>query len=396
MGLLIAPTENLAAPTAEKHSTQFQQSLADQSALAVDWLVRSIEACGGQGSATYYSRFYRPGRGWAPPYPETTGYIIPTLLRSAAFFQRSQLIDLAVQQADWIVNLQFPDGALPGGWVQANRPLVRSIFNTGQMISGLVAVADQTQRTKYLDAAQKAARWLAREVDPRENMWLKHAYIKSYSPAYYSRVCWPMLEVCHRRPDQEIQTAAVQVLDTIASWQLTNGAFRNWAFRADASAYTHTIAYTIRGLWESGQLLGTAGDRFSKTALRSADVLRRKLESRGRLAGSYDEQLRGIFWFTCLTGNCQLALIWMRIYEVTRDARFFSAALKALQFVMARQRRRSLDPNVRGAIAGSSPFFGRYLTLRYPNWAAKFFVDACLSAHRHLQVLLEHGLCALP
>jgi len=33
---------------------------------------------------------------------------------------------------------------------------------------------------------------------------------------------------------------------------------------------------------------------------------------------------------------------------------------------------------VRGAIAGSYPLWGRYLRWRYPNWAAKFFLDALL------------------
>jgi hypothetical protein len=27
-------------------------------------------------------------------------------------------------------------------------------------------------------------------------------------------------------------------------------------------------------------------------------------------------------------------------------------------------------------VAGSSPITGRYMTLRYPNWAAKFHADA--------------------
>jgi hypothetical protein len=39
---------------------------------------------------------------------------------------------------------------------------------------------------------------------------------------------------------------------------------------------------------------------------------------------------------------------------------------------------RTSNLNVRGAIAGSYPIYGRYERLKYPNWATKFFVDALL------------------
>ena len=38
----------------------------------------------------------------------------------------------------------------------------------------------------------------------------------------------------------------------------------------------------------------------------------------------------------------------------------------------------SADPNVRGAIKGSHPIDGEYMAWRYPNWAAKFFMDALM------------------
>jgi hypothetical protein len=34
------------------------------------------------------------------------------------------------------------------------------------------------------------------------------------------------------------------------------------------------------------------------------------------------------------------------------------------------------DADVRGGIKGSQPVWGRYAPMSYPNWAAKFFVDA--------------------
>ncbi len=374
--------------------TKFQQLLVKRAAAAADWLVRSIEACGG-GSATFYSRWYHPLSGWSWPYPETTGYLIETLIRYAAFSGRRSFADLAVQQADWIRSLQEADGALPGGAVVDGRKEPPSVFNTGQMIFGLLAAADHTGEKRYLESARRAARWLAGQVDETGGTWTQHAYVSGFSPAYYTRVCWPMLEVHARAPDESIKAAAVRVLNTIAGWQQENGAILNWGFQPGKPAFTHTIAYTIRGFLESAQLLGHEGKRFAETAFKTADVLRRRTELRGRLAGAYDEKLQGVYWYACLTGHCQMAGIWMRLYDQTCDPRFFSTALKALQFVIARQRMHSIDPNVIGAIAGSSPRWGRYLTLRYPNWAAKFYLDALMGAHERLQRLLENGPCGL-
>jgi hypothetical protein len=46
----------------------FQELLSRRAAAAADWLTRSIEACGGQGTAGYYSRLHHPLRGWAPAF----------------------------------------------------------------------------------------------------------------------------------------------------------------------------------------------------------------------------------------------------------------------------------------------------------------------------------------
>ena len=383
-------------PSIRRISTPFQCRIERQCAAGVRWLLRSIEACGGQGSAVYYSRCFRPRGGWAPPYPETTGYIIETLFDAAGFFGEPHYAEVARRQADWIVGLQNPDGSLPGGVVVNGRKAGPSVFNTGQMILGLVAAYDQTHDEKYLETAQRAGRWLAELVDPAAKIWTAHSYVPGYSPAYYTRVCWPMLEAWARTRDDSIKSAAETVLDTILSWQQPNGAVKNWGFTADAPAFTHTIAYTMRGFLESGRLLGSDGARFERAALAMADPLRRSLELRGRLPGSLDLDLNGRYWFVCLTGNCQLALNWTILNERVGDLRYLSAALKAYQYVLDRQRQSGLDRNTHGAIAGSSPVWGRYLTMRYPNWAVKFFVDAGLRIHAAMDQLLGEEPCESP
>ena len=45
---------------------------------------------------------------------------------------------------------------------------------------------------------------------------------------------------------------------------------------------------------------------------------------------------------------------------------------------MSIQNLQTPDMNIRGGIKGSHPVNGGYMTWRYPNWAAKFFMDALM------------------
>src|SRR4029079_1878826 len=105
-----------------------------------------------------------------------------------------------------------------------------------------------------------------------------------------------------------------------------------------------------------------------------------EVEVKRQLAGAYDANWNGSYWFACLTGHCQMASTWLRIYEHSDDPRFLNAAVKAMDFVKDRQDAAAGTPSRPGAIAGSTPLFGPYLRFRYPNWAAKFFVDAAVDA----------------
>jgi hypothetical protein len=73
-----------------------------------------------------------------------------------------------------------------------------------------------------------------------------------------------------------------------------------------------------------------------------------------------------------------MALLWLRFYGLSGDASYLEAARQAIAFVATTQDLHTSNANVRGAIAGSYPIYGRYGRFTYPNWAAKFFIDALL------------------
>jgi hypothetical protein len=341
---------------------------------AADWLLLSVRRSGSGGSAATFS----PLRGWSRAYPETTGYVAETLIRYGQWTNGSCYVDAGVRLADWLISIQNADGSFQAGLYDgAAKP--PSTFNTAQVIFGLLSAHAVADQAKYLRAAESAASWLVRTITP-QGLWQGYGYRDpDYSPVYYSRVAWPLLLVWRRSGDDRTRDAAVRALDSIIARQQPNGGFRDWGFRAsDSRAFTHTIAYTIEGLLESALQLEGPHGAYWEAGRRAAEALLRRFEIQKRIAGMYDQDFRGTFWFTCVTGNCQMALAWLIIASELGDLRYLNAALKILDTAFEAQCYPSRFPSLRGALPGSKPLWGLYTTMRYPNWAAKFFIDAVM------------------
>ena len=96
------------------------------------------------------------------------------------------------------------------------------------------------------------------------------------------------------------------------------------------------------------------------------------------LPATLNEEWKSRDNYSCLTGDAQIAGIWLKIYKLTGDARFLNSALKLLDQVKATQCLNGRNSSIRGGIAGSYPLWGTYAPFNYPNWAAKFFADSLM------------------
>lgn len=329
---------------------------------ALAWLLRSIQACGGAGSAHSFSPIF----GWRAAYPETTGYLIETLLRYADLKNRPDLRDTAIGCADWLCRVQLPTGAFASGVVGGLRP---SIFNTAQILFGLAETSDAPARKICLE---KSVRWLLDSLET-DGSWQQAAFVPGFVPSYYTRAVWGVLRANDvlQRPD--IQPAMRRALNFYAQRFTPQNAVRDWGFRPGEAAFTHTIAYTLEGFVECAARLGER-DVLAKTAA-SMDALLAVRHRDGRTAGRYDECWRGDYSFICLTGNAQLSIVCRRLFRLTGEPKYARAADEFLAEIIDVQKV-SPSPNLHGALPGSAPFSGKYMRWRYPNWAAKFFLDA--------------------
>jgi hypothetical protein len=66
------------------------------------------------------------------------------------------------------------------------------------------------------------------------------------------------------------------------------------------------------------------------------------------------------------------------LYEHLSESRYRAAADRIVNYLKALQVLDSANESINGALAGSFPLFGSYMTAGYPNWATKYFLDSLL------------------
>jgi len=339
---------------------------------AIDWLCKAQDVRDEEADAGGVSAGWSFEDGWLPSYPETSGYIVETFIAAAKILDRSDLIDRGHRIIDWELSIQHPDGAFPGHFGEpGNQPV---IFNTGQIMHGMLAGYLQLDRVECLESAVRAGRWLARQQDA-DGCWRKFEH-NAVPHTYNTRATWALLATALIAGDAKLKTAAIRNLDWALAQQRESGWFANNAFTPEREPFTHTIAYAIRGLLESGVLLKS--ERYLAAAISAAQAMAKVQRADGWLAGSYGEAWLAGAKYCCLTGVAQMSLNWTRIAQETGLDQLRENARRALAFLKGNQRLADPDLAVRGAIAGSAPIWGRYSMFEFPNWAAKFFADALM------------------
>lgn len=339
---------------------------------AARWLCAAQDSQGDGGIAGRY----RLDRGWTSSYPETTGYLVPTLLALDKVLPGSAYAGRAARAIDFLLKVQLPDGSFPGMEITENTT-EPAAFDTGQILNGLTAWHRETGDPRALAAAERAARWLI-EAQDSDGAYRKHTYLAMPTTYTAHLTCW-LAEWGAYAKDESSLRAAERHLDWVLSQAAPNGWIAKMGFNREQheadEAYTHTIAYTIWGVLLISLLTGR-NDGLA-VAERAAEGMLRLTEISHRLPGvvsNFKTRNKAV----CLTGNAQMALIWFKLHSLKPNLRFVNGALKAIDLIKAAQPMTGRNLGITGGIAGSDPIGGPYIINAFPNWAAKFFIDALL------------------
>lgn len=336
-----------------------------------EWCIRSTLK-GKGGSCAYFS----PILGWSNPYPETTGYLIPTLIKLGNLLEDNKYYKTAEKIGHWLLEIQNDNGSWNGLLHPTKKPK-NSVFNTGQILKGMAALYKHNQKSIWEESGFRGALWLTNTINSK-GLWPAGDYRSEVTPSYYTHVAWPMLEIWAINDETKIKNAAENHLNLVLKRINKNGAISNWGFEDDGTAFTHTIAYTVRGLQESARITQEY-DRYEKPLENTINVVYRKSElANGKLDAKYDQNWRGLGNYTCLTGNVQLAICLALFEKNHNDLRLINAATKLIDYVLSVQSLKSPMRGINGAVPGSWPIWGKYMFLRYPNWSAKYLCDSIM------------------
>jgi hypothetical protein len=335
----------------------------------IAWLGRAQDHSLSQDGGV--ARHFSLRDGWSHSYPETTGYIIPTLVAHGKQTGKDEPIARARRMLDWLLSIQFPEGGFQGGMVHQT-PRVPVTFNTGQILMGLAAGAVLDPR--YIEPMRRTADWLVATQDA-DGCWRKHPtpFAAAGEKTYETHVALGLLDAAAVDAGRGYLDAALRQVDWALNNQASNGWLSECCLEEPLHPLTHTLGYALRGI--VGAYLSSKKERYLQAACRTADGLLSALDSEGALPGRLDREWRAAAEWVCMTGLSQIAHSWLLLYRETGRDNYRRAALAANAYV-----RRTVDvvgpPEICGGVKGSFPVNGDYGTWQYLNWACKFTIDA--------------------
>lgn len=345
-----------------------------------DWICSAQDASDDGGVARAYSIIYNPylkKRGWFPSYPETTGYIIPTIL---AYSERSKSDDgykRAIRMANWECEIQLKNGAIQGGFIgQKKAP---AVFNTGQVIFGWIQAFIVTGEEMYLNCAVKAGEFLKSYQDD-DGAWRHN--LSNFTTdkitffSYNTRTAWALYLLSEQTGEKNYAKAAIKNIKFTLKHQKSNGFFENNCLTDPLKPLLHTIAYCIRGILEVG-IIHRDGEYIEK-ARKAADQILLKMDFNGKIPGRFNPDWSGSVSWSCLTGQAQIAIIWGRLFQLTNKEDYRIGMAKANSFLMKKQFIKNKKKQLHGGIPGSDPIWGDYGKYQLLGWAVKFFMDSLM------------------
>lgn len=325
---------------------------------AVKWLLNS--------QINGYRHSFHFVYGWQKEYPETTGYIIPSLLEVYKKTKDEEIYNSVKKAVKWLKEIQNSDGSFND--LQGNK----QIFDTGQILIGFNYIYENFPEFDIKDNLIKAIEWLVL-VQNEDGSFTKFSY-NNLPHTYYSRVGAAILKSGFLLDDKSIKESGIKNIEWVMSNQLENGFFKYSSF-ANYDPFLHTMVYILEGLLDAYDLL--KDENILKSILKFSDTLLEVSKRDNILYSQYNEEYIATNKEYCMTGLSQWAGVCFRLYKITKKEEYKEDGIKTLNFVKSKQIISS-NKNLNGGISGSIPLNGKYMKYSIPNWGVKFFIDALM------------------
>lgn len=319
---------------------------------AIDWLCNreSLVRDGLSSGWTFAS-------GWQEPSAASSGMAIETLIAAARYLDQPELRQESIR--------------LAAGLRDAARGEDFELADAGAVLQGLLAGHAQLGQAACLDAAHILSVKMAHQLSGRADQWGLHA----------AASLWPMTRTGMLTGDSHLLETVETKLHAMLGQQTPSGWLRPYGterrlFTNSRIPYLHDVASTLRACLEISVLLNNAGLwQRTDSALRPLMALQRQ---DGWLSGAYDDGWAPVSTQACVTGLAQMAINWLRMWQISGEREYRDAAWKAIAYVKRTQRAEGQDATLKGAVPATAPVWGACSRFAFPALAAKFFADALM------------------
>lgn len=281
---------------------------------AMDWFKRHMVA--GQGIIVHTKQ--------PVPYPEVTGYFIPTLYE----WNETELARVCTR---WLLSIQLPDGAFPA---PDGKPYT---FDTAQIMRGLCAALNDVDGSER--SLRKAADWMLTQIEPSGRLTTPHTEL-------WSDIANDLIHT-YALPPLKQAGEVLGVAEYVEAADFVLSYYKQQADLVPFNRLSHFHAYAMEALCELGEL------ELAKRGM--ADV-----EKRQRRDGSVPAY-PDVGWI-CSTGIAQYAIVWYRLGKP-------EPAERAINYLETIQ-------NKSGGFFGSYGEGAKYISGGEISWAVKYFLDA--------------------
>ncbi len=337
---------------------------------ALQWFEASMLPEGG-GAAKYSMMTHNMAFG----YPLTTANWVPVLSRISSYYPElySQVIknpDLIRELVNWVLRTQRRDGTFPASYGDfMNQP--PRVFNNGLIIHSLLDHHNVSGGNDLLEACIKSAEWLLK-VQSTDGSWRQFTFHQLSSNTLTAAA---LIRLAGITGEKKYELAGEKNIQFALELQSDNGYFKGNGFDSTSSAFTITMAYAIAGVLEAGILTGN--ELWKNAAIKGLIPVLNKVNQQGFLVGELDENFQSDSSFSCLPGNCLMAVNAYKLATLEGNPDFKIKADLLTDYVKSKQLESKIQL-INGGVPGSWPISGNYCSYEITSWGVRYFTEALM------------------
>ena len=336
-------------------------------------------------------------------YTEITAYAVKLLLNIYRWYDEKKYLKLAMNSGSWIINVakyrgedKKAMGSFTMGYdLKTQRLLERGYsFDVGVCVEALTDLYKETDKAHFLECGLDAASWLLNVMQEPDGSF-KPMYdwsAKSFSTnaknwyeapgSFHMKLSIGLLNLWEIAGDPLYVEATERIAEWVMRQQKKNGAFRTNVHKENTN--THAHCYTLEGLLYTH---GKIGQRYLNSIVKGAEWLLQVQENDGSLYLNYSKNTHDNVKPVYVVA--QAIRIWIILYKLTRNVKFYDAALRAARFLLdvqnmekfqIRTRRFVRDPDAYGSFCEAvKEYFGGLIKIkssRMSSWTTIFSIHA--------------------